>query len=177
MQSRNLDCHILSDNSQIQAYHGKFYFWLHFLSVNCRESRSNIFSIFNRLFSHLYSASVFASLRPWWFGVPRCCFLFSRFNSSLRPRHPPDVVIFLHQGAFCPLFSFPGLLQNRARIFAIPNNTEQNERCLFTQPGRSPSADTDFISLLLCKTGAKSPPPVHAWRVLWDSTFRYPCPE
>ena len=42
--------------------------WSHFLSVECRKSRNSSFSIFSRLFSYLYSASVFAGLRPRVFG-------------------------------------------------------------------------------------------------------------
>lgn len=38
--------------------------WPHFLPVEYRKSRNNSFSIFSRLFSYLYSASVFAGLRP-----------------------------------------------------------------------------------------------------------------
>ena len=38
--------------------------WPHFLPVERRKSRNNSFSIFNRLFSYLYSASVLAGLRP-----------------------------------------------------------------------------------------------------------------
>ena len=42
--------------------------WPHFLSVERRKSRNSSFSIFSRLFSYLYSASVFAGLRPRVFG-------------------------------------------------------------------------------------------------------------
>ena len=38
--------------------------WPHFLPMERRKSRNNSFSIFSRLFSYLYSASVFAGLRP-----------------------------------------------------------------------------------------------------------------
>ena len=55
--------------------------WPHFLSVDCRKSRSNSFSIRNRLFSYLYSDSVFAGLRPRCFGTPWICFLLSRAKS------------------------------------------------------------------------------------------------
>lgn len=41
----------------------------HILSTHCRKSRSNSFSIFRRLFSYLYSASVLAGLRPRCFGI------------------------------------------------------------------------------------------------------------
>ena len=42
--------------------------WPHFLSMEHRKSRNNSFSILSRLFSYLYSASVFAGLRPRVFG-------------------------------------------------------------------------------------------------------------
>ena len=42
--------------------------WPHFLPVERRKSRNSSFSIFSRLFSYLYSASVFAGLRPRAFG-------------------------------------------------------------------------------------------------------------
>ena len=48
--------------------HSIFCPWSHFLSVECRKSRNSSFSIFSRLFSYLYSASVFAGLRPRVFG-------------------------------------------------------------------------------------------------------------
>lgn len=57
-----------------------FYRWLHFLSVSKRKSRINSFSIFNLLFSYLYSCSVFAGLLPRCFGNVFLLFflLFSR---------------------------------------------------------------------------------------------------
>ena len=48
--------------------HGIFRPRSHFLSVERRKSRNSSFSIFSRLFSYLYSASVFAGLRPRVFG-------------------------------------------------------------------------------------------------------------
>ena len=48
--------------------YGIFCSWPHFLPVECRKSRNNSFSILSRLFSYLYSASVFAGLRPRVFG-------------------------------------------------------------------------------------------------------------
>ena len=47
-----------------------FYVGFHFLSVSERKSRSSSTSIFNRLFSYLYSCSVFAGLRPRCLGTP-----------------------------------------------------------------------------------------------------------
>ena len=44
--------------------HGVFCPWPHFLPVERRKSRNSSFSILSRLFSYLYSASVFAGLRP-----------------------------------------------------------------------------------------------------------------
>ena len=41
----------------------------HFLSVDCRKSRNSSFSIFNRLFSYLYSAIVLAGFLPRCFGT------------------------------------------------------------------------------------------------------------
>ena len=38
--------------------------WPHFLPIERRKSRNNSFSILSRLFSYLYSASVFAGFRP-----------------------------------------------------------------------------------------------------------------
>ena len=49
--------------------HHIFDFRLHILSVSERKSRNNSFSIFRRLFSYLYSAKVFAGLRPLAFGM------------------------------------------------------------------------------------------------------------
>ena len=48
----------------VSVDHCIFFPWPHFLSVEHRKSRSNSFSIFSCLFSYLYSASVFAGLRP-----------------------------------------------------------------------------------------------------------------
>lgn len=48
--------------------HGIFSPWLHFHPVECRKSRNSSFSILSRLFSYLYSASVFADLLPRVFG-------------------------------------------------------------------------------------------------------------
>ena len=55
----------------------------HFLSVDCRKSRNNAFSIFKRLFSYLYSCNVLAGLRPRCFGMPWICFLRSRISKYL----------------------------------------------------------------------------------------------
>ena len=44
--------------------YGVFCPWPHFLPMERRKSRNNSFSIFSRLFSYLYSASVFAGFRP-----------------------------------------------------------------------------------------------------------------
>lgn len=51
------------------------YPWPHFLSMDCRKSRNSSFSIFSRLFSYLYSANVFAGLRPRCLGIPSACAL------------------------------------------------------------------------------------------------------
>ena len=56
--------------------------WHHFLSMDCRKSRNSSFSIFSRLFSYLYSANVFAGLRPRCLGIPSAFRLRSLFNSS-----------------------------------------------------------------------------------------------
>lgn len=48
--------------------HGIFCPWPHFLPVERRKSRNSSFSIFSRLFSYLYSDSVFTGLRPRVFG-------------------------------------------------------------------------------------------------------------
>ena len=45
--------------------------WPHFLSVDCRKSRNSSFSIFNRLFSYLYSAIVLDGFLPRCFGTDR----------------------------------------------------------------------------------------------------------
>ena len=52
----------------VPADHCVFYPWPHFLPVERRKSHSSSFSIFNCLFSYLYSANVFADLRPRVFG-------------------------------------------------------------------------------------------------------------
>ena len=46
-----------------------FCLWPHFLPVDCRKSRSSLFSIFRRSISYLYSSALFAS--PF-LGRPRC---------------------------------------------------------------------------------------------------------
>ena len=48
--------------------YGIFCPWPHFLPVERRKSRNSSFSNFSRLFSYLYSASIFAGLRPRAFG-------------------------------------------------------------------------------------------------------------
>ena len=123
-----------------------FDFRPHFLSTDCRKSRNNSTSIFNRLFSYLYSCSVFAGLRPRCFGmegsfsqlwIAYLLIPYSRLiahwlspawilitTSSRIPVGyffmpflpdiitPPDVVIILHQGAFCLLSVFTGSVQS-----------------------------------------------------------------
>ena len=54
---------------------GIFYLWSHILSMDCRKSRNNSFSICNRLFSYLYSDNVFAGLRPRCLGIDNNFFL------------------------------------------------------------------------------------------------------
>ena len=50
------------------------------LSVSERKSHNNSTSIFNRLFSYLYSCNVLAGLRFLFFGPPRNSFFYSRFS-------------------------------------------------------------------------------------------------
>ena len=59
---------------------GVFCLWPHFLSVDCRKSCSNFTSILSRLFSYLYSCSVFAGFLPRNFGAPLAAFLRCRFS-------------------------------------------------------------------------------------------------
>ena len=53
----------------------------HFLSVSERKSRSNAFSIFNLLFSYLYSCNVLAGFRPLNLGIDVPFFL-ARSNAN-----------------------------------------------------------------------------------------------
>ena len=137
--------------------HHIFYACPHFLSVSERKSRNNSFSIFNRLFSYLYSCSVLAgfltrSLGRW----EAISFFRSLFNSSCTGRLPvkhsfssicfcviPWSNIFLicgnnsfvcwyfldiqlppwygtfilpHQGGFCLLSVFNGLVHTQGRL-------------------------------------------------------------
>lgn len=66
----------------VPIYDRILYRCLHLPPVNRRKSRNNSFSIFSRLFSYLYSASVFAGLRPRCFDMPCISFLRSRFSSA-----------------------------------------------------------------------------------------------
>ena len=69
--------------------HHIFYACSHFLSVSERKSRNNSFSIFNRLFSYLYSCNVFAAFLVRGFGIcVVASFLRSLFNSSCTGRLP-----------------------------------------------------------------------------------------
>lgn len=56
--------------SFVAVYHCIFYLCPHFFPMDRRKSRSSSFSIFSRLFSYLYSASVFAGFRPRLLGIP-----------------------------------------------------------------------------------------------------------
>lgn len=69
--------------SSVAVYYPIRYLGLHFLSADCRKSRSSSFSIFSRLFSYLYSANVFAGFRPLCLGTPDCSLLRSLHSSRL----------------------------------------------------------------------------------------------
>ena len=140
-------------------------FWPHFLSTDCRKSRNNSTSIFNRLFSYLYSCSVFAGLRPRCFGmvgsfsqlwIAYLLIPYSRLSAHwLSPAWilmttssripigyffmpflpdiitPPDVVIILHQGAFCLLSVFTGSVHNgRGAFYFISSSFSARESFL-----------------------------------------------
>ena len=61
---------IISSFIRITVNDMMFCSWTYSLSVDRRKSRSNSFSIRNRLFSYLYSDNIFAGLRPRDFGIP-----------------------------------------------------------------------------------------------------------
>ena len=137
--------------------HHIFYACPHFLSVSERKSRKSSFSIFNRLFSYLYSCNVFAGFLPRCLGMCEVAsFLRSLFSNSCTGRHPvspslssicfwviPWSNIFLicgnnsfvcwyflgiqlppwygtlilpHQGGFCLLSVFNGLVHTQGRL-------------------------------------------------------------
>ena len=90
--------------------------WLHILSVNCIKSRSSSFSIFNRLFSYLYSCKVRAGLRPRTWGIPASSFFrsqFSRFFIAFFPVRPSS---FATSSCVIPVASFSWMIGRRCWI-------------------------------------------------------------
>lgn len=78
--------------SPVTVNDGVLCLWPHFLSVDCRKSCINFTSILSRLFSYLYSCSVFAGFLPRNFGAPLAAFLRCRFSRLWTGRSPPSQV-------------------------------------------------------------------------------------
>ena len=110
--------------------------WPHFLSVDCRKSRNNSFSIFNRLFSYLYSANVFAGFRPRAFGMPRTSFFRSRLRRLCIGRSPSKPNSLSISRWLWPSANFASMTGSNACIFVYLRFSIENPPwCYFPTSG------------------------------------------